>query len=85
MTTPTHYLIASGSVVIPKLDIALFTDTDEGAADLARPIVNQLTGAGYFQFTLHATPADGPHVQVETYGVRTPRPIVTGSRFGPDR
>lgn len=75
MQMPKYMLIASGSVMIPRLDIVLHSDVKERAADDARRIAGHLSKGGYFVFDLFEL-SEGQDKFVETYRVETLEPIV---------
>lgn len=75
MKMPKYMLIASGSVITPRLDIVLNSDVKEDAAYEAQKIVRHLSKNGYHVFDLFEL-NEGQDKFVESYRVETPEPVV---------
>jgi hypothetical protein len=76
-----YILLADGNVCQPRLEVALFCSTDEGAMREAADRIQFLAQAGWYRFTLFNCKED-KDVEVETYRVNIAKPQVTGSVSG---
>lgn len=70
-------LVAQGGITVPKLDIAIWANSNEQIKTQASAMAAQLSKAGYFNFTVFDLREDGGHVQLLTIKVETPAPVAT--------
>ena len=69
-------LVASGSIVTPRVNHAIFYDDAERAKEDAKAVVASLSKAGHFTFDLYDVGGD-EHKAIASYRVETPEPVVT--------
>lgn len=72
----TYFLVATGSIGLPKLDIAVHATVPSGAIRDAAIMSQSLFKAGYWQFTLWDHTTVEPTVVAE-FKVEQPDPTVT--------
>lgn len=72
----TYILVASGSSSLPTINHMIFDGAFTYATAEGSRVAGVLAGAGYFNFTLYDVRKE-THVQVATYNVEQPKPIVT--------
>jgi hypothetical protein len=70
-------LVASGSIITPKLDINVWEDFAPNARTTAEKMVAKLALAGYFQFTLYDVQDENNHKTIATFTVEVPAPVVS--------
>jgi hypothetical protein len=68
-------LVASGNVMMQRLNIALMGDFPERAKVEAQRHVETLYKAGYFQFTLYDTQSE-THFQIATFRLEEQEPKI---------
>ncbi|AGR47722.1 hypothetical protein PHIM7_69 [Sinorhizobium phage phiM7] len=76
MKMPKYVLVASGHVTTPTLTISMRGDVLEDVRENAVEIVQQLTPAGYFSFTLYEVGKE-IDVYIESYRSEVQKPVVT--------
>lgn len=74
--TPNYIFVATGNIVLPRIQHAIFESADSFAYKEADRIASALAKAGYFNFTLFAYEG-GKETEIASYRVETPEPVVS--------
>lgn len=79
------FLVASGSVVLPQLNVALFAFLPSGAIEIAAKYAEALAPAGYFSFNVYDASDEKNQVHLASIKVETPAPVATVTATEPQK